>query len=312
MKKRIIGIDVARAFAVVGMIIVNYKIVFGEEGSPWVQGLLKVVDGKAAATFVVLAGIGLALMTNSALRNGDQAKLQTSRLRIIKRAIFLFVIGLSYVWIWPADILHFYGVYMLLTLIFIYQKPSVLLWGAGLLILAFPVLAFLIPYETGWDFSIYSYEDFWTMNGFFRNLFFNGFHPVIPWTAFMLFGLWYGRQDLFNQQFLRRSLRIGLITFISIQLFALGSNWLLTQANGPAEAEWSTFLATIPMPPMPLYMINGISFAVVIIASCILWAQKREDSKIIHALNKMGQLALTFYVAHVILGMGLVEIFGTK
>jgi uncharacterized membrane protein YeiB len=32
MSKRIIGIDVARALAVIGMIIVNFKIVFGENG----------------------------------------------------------------------------------------------------------------------------------------------------------------------------------------------------------------------------------------------------------------------------------------
>ena len=33
MKKRIIGIDVARALAVIGMIIVNFKIVLGENGN---------------------------------------------------------------------------------------------------------------------------------------------------------------------------------------------------------------------------------------------------------------------------------------
>jgi uncharacterized protein len=32
MNKRIIGIDVARALAVIGMIIVNFKVVFGEKG----------------------------------------------------------------------------------------------------------------------------------------------------------------------------------------------------------------------------------------------------------------------------------------
>jgi uncharacterized protein len=67
MKKRIIGIDVARAFAVIGMIIVNFRIVFGEQGEGWLKGVAQLFDGKAAATFVVLAGIGLALMSNSAI-----------------------------------------------------------------------------------------------------------------------------------------------------------------------------------------------------------------------------------------------------
>jgi uncharacterized membrane protein YeiB len=33
MKKRIIGIDVARAFAIIGMIIVNFKIAFESRGN---------------------------------------------------------------------------------------------------------------------------------------------------------------------------------------------------------------------------------------------------------------------------------------
>ena len=53
--KRIIGIDVARALAVIGMIIVNFKVVFGDSGSNWVKSFASVFDEKAAATFVVLA-----------------------------------------------------------------------------------------------------------------------------------------------------------------------------------------------------------------------------------------------------------------
>lgn len=65
MKKRIIGIDLARALAVIGMILVNFKIVFGENG---IKSFVDILEGKAAATFVVLAGFGLALMTKSAIK----------------------------------------------------------------------------------------------------------------------------------------------------------------------------------------------------------------------------------------------------
>ena len=112
MKQRIIGIDVSRALAIIGMIIVNFKVVFGENGQSWVKSFAGVFDGKAAATFVILAGIGIALMTNSAIKNDDQNKLKIARIRIMKRAVFLFFIGISYITIWPADILHFYGIYM--------------------------------------------------------------------------------------------------------------------------------------------------------------------------------------------------------
>ena|GEM_PF-871557 len=103
MKERIIGIDIARALAVIGMIIVNFKVVLGENGLSWVKSFASAFEGKAAATFVVLAGVGLALMTNSALRNNDSQKLKTAKIKISKRASFLFIVGLSYIVIWPAD-----------------------------------------------------------------------------------------------------------------------------------------------------------------------------------------------------------------
>lgn len=64
------------------------------------------------------------------------------------------------------------------------------------------------------------------------------------------------------------------------------------------------------MPVMPIYMINGISISIVIIASCLLFAKRYKNTKIIDILNKTGQLALTFYVVHVILGMGIMEEMG--
>jgi uncharacterized membrane protein YeiB len=62
------------------------------------------------------------------------------------------------------------------------------------------------------------------------------------------------------------------------------------------------------MPPLPFYMFNGIAIATAIISACILISKYYENNIIIDALNKTGQLALTFYVAHVLIGMGIVEI----
>ena len=89
------------------MILVNFKIVLGAEGSPWLMTLAGLFDGKATSTFVVLAGFGIALMSKSALENNDLEKIKTIRLSIAKRALFLLIVGISYLEVWPADILHF-------------------------------------------------------------------------------------------------------------------------------------------------------------------------------------------------------------
>lgn len=308
MKKRIIGIDVARAFAVIGMIIVNFKVVFGEHGDGWVKSLANLFDGKAAATFVVLAGVGLALMTNGAIRDNDERKLNTSRKRISKRAIFLFVVGLSYIAIWPADILHFYGVYMVFAIVLLRRSAKVIISIAIMLILAFPLLMMIFNYETGWDFTTLAYTDFWSVDGFFRNLLFNGFHPVIPWAAFLLFGFWLGKQDLSNQQFVQTTLMISSVVFISVQLLSKGLIAFVSEGDQQAVIELTEIIGTNPMPPLPLYMINGVAIAFVVITACILIAKRFEETFAIDALVKTGQLALTFYVAHVIIGMGLIEV----
>ena len=307
MNKRILGIDVARALAVIGMIIVNFKIVLGENGQNWLKSFAHLFDGKAAATFVVLAGIGLALMTNSAVKNQNEEKLKIARKRIVRRAIFLFVVGLSYIWVWSADILHFYGIYMLLTILFITKKPKQILIGAIILILIYPLLFLFWNYETGWNFTILEYTDFWTIKGFLRNLFFNGFHPVVPWTAFMLVGLWFGRQDLNNGKFIKRTFLISASAFTLIQFISLTSIHMISKGSSKAIENLTPILGTDPMPPMPIYMLNGISIALVVISACILIAKRFENIKIIESLNKTGHLALTFYVAHVIIGMGVVE-----
>ena len=280
MNKRIIGIDIARAIAVIGMIIVNFKTVFGQEGNLWLQKIAHVFDGKAAATFVVLAGVGIGLMSKTAIAQNDLLKIKKVRVRVIKRAFFLFIIGLSYISIWPADILHFYGVYLLITALLLHASQKVIMWTAFSLILAFPVLILLFNYDTGWDFEALTYIDFWSPAGFFRNLFYNGFHPVIPWAAFMLIGLWFGRLDLHNNHTIKKSLWISLSVFIATQLLSYFSIYLL--ASTPQESEeLSQVIGTSPMPPLPLYMISGSSIAIVVISSCILIGKKYVNNRMI-------------------------------
>jgi len=312
VKERIIGIDIARALAVIGMIIVNFKIVLGENGLSWVKSFASAFDGKAAATFVVLAGVGLALMTNSALRNNDNQKLKKARIRIAKRALFLFIVGLSYIVIWPADILHFYGIYMLVILLLLASNEKTILISAITLILLYPLLFAIWNYETGWNFDALEYLDFWTFNGFLRNLFFNGFHPVIPWTSFMLLGFWFGKQDLNSDRFIKKAFWVSSLAFIVIQILSRLSISFLSEGNEQTASELSGIIGTNPMPPLPIYMFNGIAISISIISVCIIIGKRFSTNKILLALNKTGQLALTFYVAHVIIGMGIIEAINPK
>ncbi|MCP4440912.1 MAG: DUF418 domain-containing protein [Aureispira sp.] len=311
-KKRILGIDLARALAVFGMIVVNFKIVFGMEGESWLKPIAGLLEGKAAATFVFLAGVGIALMSNKAVQQNDLKQLKVIRKRILKRALFLGLVGLSYIVIWPADILHFYGVYLLFALVLLQASQTLILSVAIGLIFSYPILMGLIDYEQGWNFETLAYVDFWSFEGFFRNLFYNGFHPVLPWAAFMLVGLWFGRMDLRDTNLIKKALKWSLFVFILAQCISWGMIELLSIEDPSIKGELKEILCTSPMPPLPIYMISGSSIAICTLCCCVLLANRFTDQKWLDALVKTGQLALTFYIAHVVLGMGLVDAFGAK
>ena len=311
--KRLVGLDVARAFAVLGMVIVNFKIVLGQEGPAFLKMCMKFFEGKAAATFVVLAGIGLALMTRRSLVEQDQSAMSLQRVRIAKRALFLFVVGLSFVWIWPADILHFYSLYMLLSMLLLFRSSRVLLAASALCIFSFPALLLFLNYESGWDFSTLTYHGFWTPKGFLMHLFFNGFHPVVPWTAYMLFGLWLGRQALDDDRFLKKAMVFSGLAFVLVHVLSMSLVWGLSGGEPKQMKLLNELLGTGAMPPMPLYMLNGLSIATFVVTACVYVSKQLEENALVAAFAKTGRLALSFYMAHILLGMGLVEIlFGPK
>jgi uncharacterized membrane protein YeiB len=70
------------------------------------------------------------------------------------------------------------------------------------------------------------------------------------------------------------------------------------------------FLGTGPMPPMPLYMLAGAGTASVVIVASIVLGERLENAAWIRPLVSTGQLALTIYVAHVVVGMSILEEIG--
>ena len=116
---RILGYDFARGLAIIGMIFVNFKTVMVAESDAYLYQLVELLSGKAAALFVVLAGVGMTLMYQNAKAKNDVGKTRKAKIILLKRAAFLFVVGLSYYSIWPGDILHYYGLYLPIGVLFL-------------------------------------------------------------------------------------------------------------------------------------------------------------------------------------------------
>src|SRR5262245_52791983 len=93
--RRILGYDVARSMAMLGMIVVHFGLVMAVDHTrpAWSAGIMHVLDGRAAATFVVLAGVGLTLRSRRAVAARDDRAIDPVRMTLIRRGVFLLAIG---------------------------------------------------------------------------------------------------------------------------------------------------------------------------------------------------------------------------
>ncbi|MCP3854197.1 MAG: DUF1624 domain-containing protein [Actinomycetia bacterium] len=309
---RIIGLDIARAFAIVGMVIVNFKITMSADnsGSQWLRTLAALFDGRAAATFVVLAGIGASLGSRRARASNDPTQHRAAQVTLAKRALFLFVLGWAFFPVWPADILHFYGLYLAIGAVVLFAPDRSLLTLAAIAITVAAVFIVTFDPFSNWNLDDYSYEGISTPSGFIRNLFFDGFHPVFPWVAFYLFGMWLGRTDLRNPAW-RRALAVRASVVVAVTetaaLIVLGLKG--SSLDDLDDESWRWLFSVEPIPPLPLYLAAGGGTAVLVILGSI-WLGDRLTETLSEPLVSTGQLALTIYLAHVLVGMGVLESMG--
>jgi len=295
------------------MILVNFMIVTGaaENGPAWLVCLVGMLEGRAAAVFVVLAGVGISLLSGQGRVSGDRNLLARSRGVLLRRALFLFIAGLLLVPLWPADILHFYGVYIAVAAFLLSVRPA-RLWGTiGLLLVTSTALVFVFDYELGWDWQTLAYAGFWNPAGFFRNLFFNGFHPVVPWLAFLVLGMILGRQDLEDPAARRRVLRRAVAAALVAELLSRLLVHVLGHGAEPRQAEIiQAVFGTGPMPPLPLYMIAAGGTACAVIALFVALGQRFGGSPQLRPFAAAGRLALTLYIMHVVVGLGGLALVG--
>ena len=301
MIERLIGLDIARYLAFVGMVLVNFDIAMSygvQSNEGFFKEFIGQLQGRASATFVVLAGIGLGL---SSFKKESQT-VNT----IVKRSIFLLILGLLNMTIFEGDILHYYAFYFLFGVFLLPFGNRALILVISILNLVFFSMMLFIDYESGWNFEELTYSGFWTIDGFTRNLFFNGFHPVFPWLGFFLLGMLMSRVLLKKRQVQIKMILWGLIAIIFSEIM----NFMLSGYLIPADSELQFLVMTDSMPPMPLYFVAASGSAFLVIGLCLLLSEKVRESNIYSFIAPAGTQTLTLYVLHIIVGLGFIDAIG--
>lgn len=299
-RERLDGLDLARFIAFVGMVIVNFTIVMGADGG---DDLLSVgvglLEGRAAATFVVLAGIGLGL----ARLNGKQ---YLTLWVTVKRAFFLLVIGLLNMMIFDADIIHYYAFYFLFGVCLLHLHSRRLVALILIINLISLLMMLGLDFERGWDFANLSYVDFWTLTGFIRNLFFNGWHPVLPWLSFLLYGVLLSRLELELRSVQFRLIGFGSGAIVGAEILSL----LLRPFAAAIDPQLIDLVTTEAFPATSLYLLAGGGAATAVIGLCLSLSGWLSDRLLFEMILPAGRQSLSLYIAHIIIGMGLLEAFG--
>ncbi len=297
-KSRVAGFDLARAYAIFGMFIVNFNVVFGNyhDQSFWAK-TLAAFSGNSSTVFVLLAGMGIALMSNRATYTSEERKQLVGVVN--KRALFLFCLGLLlYNW-WPADILHFYGGYMHIGMLLLFVDKRYYLFTAIAAVIIFHLLVLVLPYETGWDFQTLQYLDFWTLEGFVRNTFYNGWNPIFPWLAYFMVGMYLGRLDLTS---FRMRLRIfGIGFFLYVVTWGVQS-WSVTL---PLTNEMRVFFTADYLPPFLPFLLSTMGTGLMLITFFLQINVHLNRFRWVQLFTATGQMTLTHYLSHLLLGLPL-------
>jgi uncharacterized protein len=305
---RIAGYDLARAVALLGMVFVNFKYQMEAEeyGTPWQTWLSDLLDGRPAATFVILAGAGLSLLNYSSGGNDKFLPLAKSYATIIKRAAFLFLIGLAFSRIWHADILHFYGIYFAIAVFLVKASNrtlialSVAVWIATLVIAFHYNFVALPKADNVWA------PEFWTQKGFLENLFFSGCYPVFPWIVYFLLGMWLGRQNISDSRLQKKFLLLAVLGVVSSEACAwLVENIFLSDTTLDSMPFAIFLLGTDPFSSSILAAFSAGGSALLVIILSMKVAQKIGPSKWLKPFLATARMSLTLYIAQI----GICQLF---
>ena len=323
---RIVGVDVARALALLGMMATH--MLPGIEGThvPWPQQL---AGGRASALFAVLAGVSVALVSGRTVPLGGRARYAGS-VRLVVRAVLIGALGLL-LGLVPAGIaviLAYYAVLFLLALPFIGLRAPALAALAAVWAVVMPVVSMVLrPHLPGHTVGSPTPDALLSPHLLLNQLLFVGYYPAVVWMAYLFAGLAMGRIDL-----RRRGVDLRLV--VGGALLAVAAtvvSWALLARPDAAAALASTYpdpsvgsdpaalraalthglhgttptgswwwLATVaPHSGTPLDLAQTIGSAMAVLGLCLLVT--RTQPRVWAAAFGAGAMTLSLYTLHVVI-----------
>ncbi|MEN9645332.1 MAG: hypothetical protein RL238_2001 [Actinomycetota bacterium] len=299
--ERVVDLDVIRAFALIGVCVMNYHgyliLRGGDPGDGFLADVFDPWTGplstRFAATFVTVAGMGVALMSRRALAGRDPAAVSAVRWTLIRRGVLLFAFGFVLDWIWSGTILFFYGAYFLVgAAIFTLRSRWIAAIGVGAAVGAAMLQWWGLTREDNgnsvdWLFGTTA-ETNLSPRDLLLDALVRGTHPLLPWLVFFCMGIVLGRALPFN-------------TIMRVQLAFFGVICVAAAYLSERALPWRASLrSTHPFDRGILYSLAAVGTSLIAVVVIGAVAQATASSRITQALAVTGRTTLTLYVLHVL------------
>ncbi|TFD50420.1 DUF418 domain-containing protein [Cryobacterium sp. Hh11] len=270
--RRIVGVDIARGLAIIGM-LVAHAIPRADESE-------LLVDGRSSILFATLAGISLGIMTGSERKTepGHRADRVAS---IAMRALVLFLLGVTLGSLGSevAVILDYYAI------MFLFLTPVLFLprWVLGLVA---AVLAVAAP-----AFGVGEADPTAGFLAYFAQYYLlTGYYPVLIWLPFLLVGLISARSGLGGAKTQLWMVAAGTISAVLGYGAALLLPGITAEAHSGSTAE----------------VLGSGGFVVALIGG-LLWLTSPERARVgtgiravLAPVGAAGSMALTVYTLQII------------
>lgn len=327
---RLVGLDVARCLALLGMVATHVLAARGPDGG--LTFAQELAGGRSAALFAVLAGVTLALLTGRTDPVRGRARVGRSA-GIAIRAVLIGALGLALGGLDTgiAVILTYYGLLFLLGLPFVgLRAPALAVLAVAWTVVA-PVLSHVVrpslP-ERGYDSP--TLAQLAEPGQLVSELLLTGYYPVVPWLAYLLAGMALGRLDLARPRVQAVVVAVGaaaVVVAAAVSRVATarpdveralldgggppassGPALLDAIATGmagttPTGGPWQWLLVVAPHSATPLDLAQTIGSALVVIGVALLAVGSLGNlgTRAVAVVFGAGTMTLTLYTLHLVM-----------
>lgn len=209
---RLVGIDIARALALVGMFTQHVSISDSDGGfsTGWVSWVFTESAGRASVLFFILSGVSLSIIHSKGSASATNGALW-------RRGVVLLVGGLLVTaTIWPASILQHYGVAFLAAPLLLRLNTRRLATATAAGLIGGPIFLLFARNWSGEVSGAWSGQTgSWLINTIWE-LLVAGLYPMVLWIGFFTLGMLIGRLDLRADRVVVRMLAVAVLSTLAI------------------------------------------------------------------------------------------------